>query len=392
MADNTVLNLGSGGDTIATKDIAGVKHELVMVEFSDGAGGVTDVSAANPLPVAISSDIQIGAVEIKNGSDDTRATVTAANALKVDGSAVTQPVSGTFFQVTQPVSGTFFQVTQPVSAASLPLPTLAATSTKQSDGTQKTQVVDGSGNVIAATSNALNVNISSGSLTPSGTQDENIKQVNGATVNVGIGAASTGTQRVAVSNDSTIGLVAGIAEIGNVKNSGTFAVQATLQASSAVVGHVINDAGSAIIGKVGIDQTTPGTTNLVALTAETTKVIGTINIAAAQTLATVTTVTGITNNVNTVSVAPTTIFNGKTSVTTAGTRVVLAASQAVQSVTIKALSANTGFIYVGNASVSASNGFQLSAGDTISMDIANLNTVNIDSSVNGESVSYIGIN
>lgn len=37
--------------------------------------------------------------------------------------------------------------TQPVSATSLPLPALAATSTKQSDGTQKTQVVDGSGNV-----------------------------------------------------------------------------------------------------------------------------------------------------------------------------------------------------------------------------------------------------
>lgn len=36
-------------------------------------------------------------------------------------------------------------------------------------------------------------------------------------------------------------------------------------------------AGSAIVGKVGIDQTTPGTTNLVALTAETTKVIGTVN-------------------------------------------------------------------------------------------------------------------
>lgn len=38
-----------------------------------------------------------------------------ASAWKVDGSAVTQPVSGTFFQATQPVSGTFFQATQPVS-------------------------------------------------------------------------------------------------------------------------------------------------------------------------------------------------------------------------------------------------------------------------------------
>lgn len=44
-----------------------------------------------------------------------------------------------------------------VSAGSLPLPALAATSTKQSDGSQKTQIVDGSGNVIASTSNNLNV-------------------------------------------------------------------------------------------------------------------------------------------------------------------------------------------------------------------------------------------
>ena len=59
-------------------------------------GGLTDAELrASAVPVSISSDIQIGAVELKNGTDDTRATITAGNALKVDGSAVTQPVSGT---------------------------------------------------------------------------------------------------------------------------------------------------------------------------------------------------------------------------------------------------------------------------------------------------------
>lgn len=43
------------------------------------------------------------------------------------------------------------------------LPTLAATSTKQSDGTQKSQIVDGSGNVAGQTANAIDVNIKSGS-------------------------------------------------------------------------------------------------------------------------------------------------------------------------------------------------------------------------------------
>lgn len=69
--------------------------------------------------------------------------MTTSGALRVDGSGATQPIS----------------------ASSLPLPSLAATSTKQSDGSQKTQVVDGSGNVIGATSNALDINIKSGNPT-----------------------------------------------------------------------------------------------------------------------------------------------------------------------------------------------------------------------------------
>lgn len=50
MADNTVLNAGTGGDTIASDDIAGVKYQRVKVTFGvDGAAA--DVAAASPLPV-----------------------------------------------------------------------------------------------------------------------------------------------------------------------------------------------------------------------------------------------------------------------------------------------------------------------------------------------------
>ncbi len=109
------------------------------------------------------------------------------------------------------------------------------------------------------------------------------------------------------------------------------------------------------------------------------------------TVTTVGTVTTITNTVPTSEVAPTTIYNGKKTVTTAGTRVTLASSQAVKSVTIKALVANTGVIYVGDGSVASTTGFALAPGDSISLDIANLATVNLDSSVNGEGVTYIGV-
>jgi hypothetical protein len=50
VADNTTLNAGAGGDTVATDDIAGVKHQLVKVEFGV-ADSATPVSTTNPLPV-----------------------------------------------------------------------------------------------------------------------------------------------------------------------------------------------------------------------------------------------------------------------------------------------------------------------------------------------------
>lgn len=110
--------------------------------------GGSAVGAGNPLQVSLAN------------------TGANATAVKIDGSAVTQPIS----------------------AASLPLPSTAATSTKQSDGSQKTQVVDGSGNVISSTANALDINIKSGNptsitLTPGTT--------NGASTCVVQSAAST---------------------------------------------------------------------------------------------------------------------------------------------------------------------------------------------------------
>lgn len=52
MADNTTLNPGTGGDTIATDDIAGVKHQLVKLEYG-AADSATQVSPTNPLPVVL---------------------------------------------------------------------------------------------------------------------------------------------------------------------------------------------------------------------------------------------------------------------------------------------------------------------------------------------------
>lgn len=50
MADNTTLDAGAGGDTIATDDIGGVKHQRVKIQYGTD-GNATDVSDTNPLPI-----------------------------------------------------------------------------------------------------------------------------------------------------------------------------------------------------------------------------------------------------------------------------------------------------------------------------------------------------
>ena len=86
-----------------------------------------------------------------------------------------------------------------------------------------------------------------------------------------------------------------------------------------------------------------------------------------------------------------TVYHGKTTVTTAGTEVTLASSQALTAgVTIKALSSNTGLIYVGLNPVTSATGFELNAKESVFIEVANLTTLYIDSAVNGEGVTYLG--
>ena len=64
-------------------------------------------------------------------------------------------------------------------------------------------------------------------------------------------------------------------------------------------------------------------------------------------------------------------------------------SATCQSITVKAKATNTGLIYVGGSTVTSSTGFILSAGDSVSMETNNLDDIYLDSSVNGEGVSFL---
>lgn len=112
---------------------------------------------------------------------------------------------------------------------------LLATSANLTAGSQKTQIVDGSGNVIASTSNALNVNISSSGLS---NQSVNLAQVAGTTTDVNSGNTSAGSQRVVLAGGGT----------GTLSNvSGSASSVTLLAANSARRGATITNDSSALL-------------------------------------------------------------------------------------------------------------------------------------------------
>src|SRR3990167_7418526 len=72
MADNTVLNAGSGGDTIATDDVVGVKYQIVkLADGTDQGTGLIAGDATNGLdvdvtrlPALVAGTANIGDVDV----------------------------------------------------------------------------------------------------------------------------------------------------------------------------------------------------------------------------------------------------------------------------------------------------------------------------------------
>ena len=204
-------------------------------------------SILNPMPVSIATMPSTPVTgTFWQATQPVSGTVTVGNA--------SLAVTGTFFQATQPVSiatmpstpvtGTFWQATQPVSiaatvaisAASLPLPTGAATNAILTGGTVTTRLTDGTNTVAVAT----------GSIAASETAVDRLK-VN-ASLRVLDTAQTAGSQLVAAKGDQTTGLWV------NVKNttvavtqSGTWNI-GTITTLPALV------AGSAIIGALTANQ------------------------------------------------------------------------------------------------------------------------------------------
>jgi hypothetical protein len=188
--------------------------------------------------------------QLRDGAGNERgANVTAANALVVDGSAVTQPVSGTV-AATQSGNwsarlqdGTGNAVTSVTAGSTRPLHVLnvdaSGTAIAVSDGGAGAATAN-TNRVIAATDSpdvtALQIldNIVSGS-------GVNISQVNGVAPLMGNGASGTGAMRVTIANDST-GI---LASIGSITGAITLPTGASTSANQTTGnGHLATLAGA----------------------------------------------------------------------------------------------------------------------------------------------------
>lgn len=292
--------VGASGGTATVTDgkldvNATVSATITGSAIEDGVSSsikatVKDLTNSNPLTVAVTdaNGDQItsfgGGTQYTEG--DTDATITGTAAM-VEGAAdglvpMTQPLTDTQLRASDvkitldgesvPVTGTFWQATQPISAASLPLPSGAATSANQ------TTIIG------------------------------HLDGVEGLLTTI-----DTDTSNVSTKIDTIAGAVSGT--------------------------------------EVQVDVLTLPNVNINPLG---------------------------------------TIYNGTKTVPT-GTAEAIASSQAISSVTVKALSTNTVSIYVGASGVTTSNGFELGASESISLDIDNLADVYVISGSASQEVRYIAI-
>jgi hypothetical protein len=99
--DNTQLDAGTGGDSIRSKDRAGVKTQIVGIDMNP-AGVETLMAGAMPCAQSGTWSVVVSSLPA--------VTLSGTPAVSISG---TVPVSGTFWQTTQPVSMADGDVCQP---------------------------------------------------------------------------------------------------------------------------------------------------------------------------------------------------------------------------------------------------------------------------------------
>ena len=180
-----VVVADNGAGASVTKIIpVGGKYNATPPAYTDGDVSMLQTNSSGELKVALSSDIEIGAVELKNDASDDRANISDANTARTTGTHVLA-VQEVGADGTVPPTGSlntnapFVKLTDGTSDLTLGTGTQKTVPVEISDGTTGADVI--------ATINSLKVDTSS---------------VAGTVTAVNSGVASAGTQRIALARDA----------------------------------------------------------------------------------------------------------------------------------------------------------------------------------------------
>lgn len=201
--DNTELNPGAGGDTIATDDVGGIKYQYVkLTDGTDGSSAAISGSAADGLLVNLGSNNDVvvsGSVTVSQGTGTSlhmvldSGTVTTVSAVTAV-STVTNLVQLNGAAISMN-SGVRDAGTQRVTVATNDsVPVVGSVTVSQGTGTNLHMVLD-SGTV--TTVSAVTSITSMATLT-------NLVQLNGAAISMNTGVRDAGTQRVTIATNDAV--------------------------------------------------------------------------------------------------------------------------------------------------------------------------------------------
>lgn len=238
MADNTTLASASGGDTIATDDIGGVKYPRSKIVIGADGTNDGDVSSANPLPVTHAALTELAA------AIDTEVQVDVVSSALPSGAA-TSAKQDTGNTSLSSIDGKITAVnTGAVVVSSSALPSGASTAAKQpalgTAGTASADVISVQGiasmTPLQVADNGGTLSIDDGGGNISIDDGGNTITVDGTvTANLAAGTNNIGDVDVLsiAAGDNNIGNV-DIVTMPNVTNAGTFAVQESGSALTAL--------------------------------------------------------------------------------------------------------------------------------------------------------------
>lgn len=248
MADNTLLNAGTGGDTIASDDIGGIKHQRVKIEHG-ADGSATDVSSASPLPVTLANSAAIPAGTNNIGDVDVLTVPADPFGVNADAASATGSISAKL---------------RFIAATGIPVTALPAS-------TNTIEVVGDVAHDAAAAGNPiLNAGYASAAAPTDVSADGDAVRLwalrSGALASqptfagvlavAGNGASGTGVQRVTIANDST-GVLATVSNVATIGTSVTPGTGATNLGKAEDAAHTSGDVGVLALGVRRDADTTP---------------------------------------------------------------------------------------------------------------------------------------